>query len=68
MTKMIHRTNLIVVVKVIDLNIIASIVVTIWLKWTKKFLMKDLKKFGTHNSKSGSSYHDCFPFNSHNVF
>jgi hypothetical protein len=53
---MIHKTNLIVVVKVVDLNIITSIVTTIWLEWTKKYLMADLKHFRTNNSKSGSSY------------
>jgi hypothetical protein len=50
---MIHGTNLIVVVKVVNLNIIASIVVPIWLEWTKKILMKDLKHFGTNILKVG---------------
>jgi hypothetical protein len=42
MSKMTHRTNLIIVVKVIhlDITVIASIVITIWLEWTRFLLVQ----------------------------
>jgi hypothetical protein len=39
MTKITHRTNLIIIVKKLIWTLVASIIVTIWLEWTKFLLL-----------------------------